>query len=342
MFKVKNKYNIAVVGATGIVGESLLDIIFSRKLPIDKIIAIASKRSAGNKVKFGNTLLDVIAIDDYDFKNIDFAFFSAGSAVSKEYAPIAAKAGAIVIDNTSEFRYVEDIPLIVPEINSLDIDKYEKTNIIANPNCSTIQMLVALKPIHDRYKILSINVCTYQAVSGSGKKGIDELLEQSHSYMNQQEIKPNVYPKQIAFNVIPFVDSFCENGYTKEEMKMVWETQKILDKDIKVNATAVRVPVLIGHSESVTIETESPIQVEDIMSDFLNNKGIELIDEPNANEYPTAFVNGHGTDKVYIGRVRKSLDSDNILNIWVVADNVRKGAALNSVQIAEQLIKGDK
>ena len=340
MFKVKNKYNIAVVGATGIVGESLLDIIFSRKLPIDKIIAIASKRSAGNKVKFGNTLLDVIAIDDYDFKNIDFAFFSAGSAVSKEYAPIAAKAGAIVIDNTSEFRYVEDIPLIVPEINSLDIDKYEKTNIIANPNCSTIQMLVALKPIHDRYKILSINVCTYQAVSGSGKKGIDELLEQSHSYMNQQEIKPNVYPKQIAFN--PFVDSFCENGYTKEEMKMVWETQKILDKDIKVNATAVRVPVLIGHSESVTIETESPIQVEDIMSDFLNNKGIELIDEPNANEYPTAFVNGHGTDKVYIGRVRKSLDSDNILNIWVVADNVRKGAALNSVQIAEQLIKGDK
>ncbi|MBT3697591.1 MAG: aspartate-semialdehyde dehydrogenase [Gammaproteobacteria bacterium] len=342
MFKVKDKYNIAIVGATGIVGESLLDIISSRKLPIENIIAIASKRSEGNKVKFGNQLLDIIAIDDYDFKDIDIAFFSAGSSVSQQYAPIAAKAGAVVIDNTSEFRYVDDIPLVVPEVNPDAINKYKKTNIIANPNCSTIQMLVALKPIHDRYKILSINVCTYQAVSGSGKKGVDELLEQSHSYMNQQEIKSSIYPKQIAFNVIPFVDSFCENGYTKEEMKMVWETQKILDKDIKVNATAVRVPVLIGHSESVTIETESPISIEDIKSDFKNDNGVELIDNPGNDEYPTAFVDGHGTDKVYVGRIRKSLDNDNILNIWIVADNVRKGAALNSVQIAEQLMKGDK
>ena len=342
MFKVKDKYNIAIVGATGIVGESLLDIISSRKLPIENIIAIASKRSEGNKVKFGNQLLDIIAIDDYDFKDIDIAFFSAGSSVSQQYAPIAANAGAVVIDNTSEFRYVDDIPLVVPEVNPDAINKYKKTNIIANPNCSTIQMLVALKPIHDRYKILSINVCTYQAVSGSGKKGVDELLEQSHSYMNQQEIKSSIYPKQIAFNVIPFVDSFCENGYTKEEMKMVWETQKILDKDIKVNATAVRVPVLIGHSESVTIETESPISIEDIKSDFKNDNGIELIDNPGNDEYPTAFVDGHGTDKVYVGRIRKSLDNDNILNIWIVADNVRKGAALNSVQIAEQLMKGDK
>ncbi|MBT5406164.1 MAG: aspartate-semialdehyde dehydrogenase [Gammaproteobacteria bacterium] len=342
MFKVKDKYNIAIVGATGIVGESLLDIISSRKLPIENIIAIASKRSEGNKVKFGNQLLDIIAIDDYDFKDIDIAFFSAGSSVSQQYAPIAANAGAVVIDNTSEFRYVDDIPLVVPEVNPDAINKYKKTNIIANPNCSTIQMLVALKPIHDRYKILSINVCTYQAVSGSGKKGVDELLEQSHSYMNQQEIKSSIYPKQIAFNVIPFVDSFCENGYTKEEMKMVWETQKILDKDIKVNATAVRVPVLIGHSESVTIETESPISIEDIKSDFKNDNGVELIDNPGNDEYPTAFVDGHGTDKVYVGRIRKSLDNDNILNIWIVADNVRKGAALNSVQIAEQLMKGDK
>ena len=342
MFKVKDKYNIAIVGATGIVGESLLDIISSRKFPIDNVIAIASKRSEGNKVKFGSQLLDIVAIDDYDFKDIDIAFFSAGSSVSKQYAPIAAKAGAVVIDNTSEFRYVDNIPLVVPEVNPDDMNEYKKTNIIANPNCSTIQMLVALKPIHDRYKILSINICTYQAVSGSGKKGVDELLEQSHSYMNQQEIKPSIYPKQIAFNVIPFVDSFCENGYTKEEMKMVWETQKILDKKIKVNATAVRVPVLVGHSESVTIETESPVSIKDVMSDFKNCNGVELIDNPSNDEYPTAFVDGHGTDKVYVGRIRKSLDSDNILNIWIVADNVRKGAALNSVQIAEQLIKGDK
>jgi len=342
MFKVKDKYNIAIVGATGIVGESLLEILSSRKFPTNNIIAIASKRSEGSQVKYGDSLLNVIAIDDYDFKDIDIAFFSAGSSVSKVYAPIAAKAGAVIIDNTSEFRYVDDIPLVVPEVNPLDIAKHVKTNIIANPNCSTIQMLVALKPIHDRYKILDINVCTYQAVSGSGKKGVDELLEQSYSYLNQQEINPSIYPKQIAFNVIPFVDSFCENGYTKEEMKMVWETQKILSKDITVNATAVRVPVLIGHSESVTIETELPVDIKDIMSDFKNNEGIELIDNPSKDEYPTAFANGHGTDKVYVGRVRKSLSSDNILNIWVVADNVRKGAALNSVQIAEELIKGAK
>jgi len=342
MFKVKDKYNIAIVGATGIVGESLLEILFSRKFPINNIIAVASKRSEGSQVKYGDDLLDVIAIDDYDFKDTDIAFFSAGSSVSKVYAPIAAKAGAIIIDNTSEFRYVDDIPLVVPEVNPLDIEKYTKTNIIANPNCSTIQMLVALKPIHDRYKILDINVCTYQAVSGSGKKGVDELLEQSYSYLNQQDIKASVYPKQIAFNVIPFVDSFCENGYTKEEMKMVWETQKILSKDITVNATAVRVPVLIGHSESVTIETESPIDIKDVISDFKDSEGIELIDNPDNDEYPTAFINGHGTDKVYVGRIRKSLNSDNILNIWVVADNVRKGAALNSVQIAEELIKGAK
>ena len=342
MFKVKDKYNIAIVGATGIVGESLLEILSSRKFPTNNIIAIASKRSEGSQVKYGDNLLNVTAIDDYDFKDIDIAFFSAGSSVSKVYAPIAAKAGAVIIDNTSEFRYVDDIPLVVPEVNPLDIAKHVKTNIIANPNCSTIQMLVALKPIHDRYKILDINVCTYQAVSGSGKKGVDELLEQSYSYLNQQEISPSIYPKQIAFNVIPFVDSFCENGYTKEEMKMVWETQKILSKDITVNATAVRVPVLIGHSESVTIKTELPVDIKDVMSDFKNNEGIELIDNPSKDEYPTAFVNGHGTDKVYVGRVRKSLSSDNILNIWVVADNVRKGAALNSVQIAEELIKGAK
>ena len=341
MFKTKKKYNIAIVGATGIVGESLLDILYSRKFPIENIAPLASKRSAGSQVKFGNDLIDVIALDDYDFKGIDIAFFSAGSGVSKIFAPIAAQSGAVVIDNTSEFRYVDDIPLVVPEVNPHDIKKHSKTNIIANPNCSTIQMLVALKPIHDRYKILNINVSTYQAVSGSGKSGVDELLQQTHNYLNQQKIQPLIYPKQIGFNVIPFVDSFCENDYTKEEMKMVWETQKILDKNISVNATAVRVPVLVGHSESITIETAKSLDIEIVKEDFKKQKGIQLMDDPNNDEYPTAFENGHGTDDVFVGRVRRSLDNDKVLNIWVVADNVRKGAALNSVQIAEELIKGD-
>ena len=340
MFKTKKKYNIAIVGATGIVGESLLDILYSRKFPIENIVPLASKRSAGSQVKFGNDLIDVIALDDYDFKGIDIAFFSAGSGVSKIFAPIAAQSGAVIIDNTSEFRYVDDIPLVVPEVNPYDIKKHSKTNIIANPNCSTIQMLVALKPIHDRYKILNINVSTYQAVSGSGKSGVDELLQQTHNYLNQQKIQPSIYPKQIGFNVIPFVDSFCENDYTKEEMKMVWETQKILDKDISVNATAVRVQVLVGHSESITIETAKSLDIEIVKEDFKKQNGIQLMDDPSNDEYPTAFENGHGTDDVFIGRVRRSLDNDKVLNIWVVADNVRKGAALNSVQIAEELITG--
>ena len=342
MFKIKKKYTIAIIGATGIVGESLLDILNTRNFPIERIVPLASKRSEGSKVKFGDKLLDVIALDDYDFKDIDIAFFSAGSGVSRDYAPIAAKSGAVVIDNTSEYRYVDDIPLVVPEVNPDAIKKYEKTNIIANPNCSTIQMLVALKPIHDRFKVLNINVATYQAVSGSGKSGIDELLQQSHSYLNQQKIKPSIYPKQIGFNAIPFVDSFCDNGYTKEEMKMVWETQKILDKDIAVNATAVRVPVLVGHSESITIETKKSLDIDIIKEDFIKQKGIQLMDNPTKGEYPTPFENGHGTDDVYVGRIRQSLNSDKVLNIWVVADNVRKGAALNSIQIAEELIKGNK
>ena len=342
MFKIKKKYTIAIIGATGIVGESLLDILNTRNFPIERIVPLASKRSEGSKVKFGDKLLDVIALDDYDFKDIDIAFFSAGSGVSRDYAPIAAKSGAVVIDNTSEYRYVDDIPLVVPEVNPDAIKKYEKTNIIANPNCSTIQMLVALKPIHDRFKVLNINVATYQAVSGSGKSGIDELLQQSHSYLNQQKIKPSIYPKQIGFNAIPFVDSFCDNGYTKEEMKMVWETQKILDRDIAVNATAVRVPVLVGHSESITIETKKSLDIDIIKEDFIKQKGIQLMDNPTKGEYPTPFENGHGTDDVYVGRIRQSLNSDKVLNIWVVADNVRKGAALNSIQIAEELIKGNK
>ena len=339
MFKDKDKYNIAIIGATGIVGESLLDILFTRKFPFAKVDALASERSAGSKVKFADDLLEVRDIRNYDFSSTDFAFFSAGSSVSREFAPKAADAGAVVIDNTSEYRYETDIPLIVPEVNPEDIKQYTNRNIIANPNCSTIQMLVALKPIHDLFKIKRITVSTYQAVSGSGKKGINELLEQTYSHMNQQKILVEAYPKQIAFNVIPFVDSFNDNGYTREEMKMVWETQKILDKNIEVNATAVRVPVLIGHSESVTIETLNSIDIAQIKSNYETYETVGLIDDPKNDEYPTAVIDGDGTDKVYVGRIRRDIYSDKILNIWVVADNVRKGAALNSIQIAELMIK---
>lgn len=339
MFEKKESYNIAIIGATGIVGESLLDILHTRKFPVKKIDPIASSRSAGNKVRFGDELLEVLDIEKYDFGRADIAFFSAGSDISKKFVPIATQSGAVVIDNTSAFRYEDNIPLIIPEVNPSDIGQFFKTNIISNPNCSTIQMLVALKPIHDRFNIKKINVSTYQAVSGSGKKGVNELLEQSHLYLNQQKITPSVYPKQIAFNVLPFVDSFCDNGYTKEEMKMVWETQKILDKNISVDATAVRVPVLIGHSESITVETSKPIDIDMVLNDYENDNSIKVIDNPDSHDYPTAFMDGRGTDKVFVGRIRKSINSDNILNIWVVADNVRKGAALNSIQIAEKLIE---
>ncbi len=220
-----------------------------------------------------------------------------------------------------------------------ELVNYKNRNIIANPNCSTIQMLVALKPIHDRYSIKHINVSTYQAVSGSGKEGINELIDQTNSYFKQKDIKPKIYPKQIAFNTIPFVDSFCDNNYTKEEMKMVWETQKILDATISVNPTAVRVPVLVGHSESVSVETEKNIDINEVIQDFENHDSIQLIDDKEASAFPTAFSEGHGTDDVFVGRIRKGLDNDKVLNLWVVADNVRKGAALNSVQIAEKLIE---
>ena len=339
MLNSKDKYNVAVVGATGIVGESLLDIIFTRNFPVKNLHAVASQKSKGSKVKYGNKLLTVEALDEFDFSGVDIAFFSAGGSISKQYVPVATKHNCIVIDNTSEYRYVDNIPLIVPEVNGDEIVKYTATNIIANPNCSTIQMLVALKPIHDLYSIKSINVSTYQAVSGSGKDGVEELLEQSSSYINQRIIDRKVYPKQIAFNVIPFVDSFLENKYTREEMKMVWETQKILDKSISVNPTAVRVPVLVGHAESIYIETNNEIDIQTILSEFEKFKGITVVDDPENLDFPTPFEQGHGTDNVYVGRLRKCLDKKNALNLWVVADNVRKGAALNSIQIAEHLIR---
>ena len=339
MLKKQDRYNIAVVGATGIVGESLLTILDSRCFPINNIHAVASQKSKGVKVKFGDHLLTVEALDEFDFSNVDIAFFSAGGSISREYAPKAASQGCIVIDNTSEFRYVDNIPLIVPEVNPKDIDKYKETNIIANPNCSTIQMLVALKPLHDEFVIDNINVSTYQAVSGSGKDGVEELLQQSSSYIDQRSIEKNVYPKQIAFNAIPFVDCFLDNDYTREEMKMVWETQKILDKSIKVNPTAVRVPVLVGHAESIYIETNKDINIDKAREVLRKFNGIKLIDDTESIDFPTPFEHGHGTDDVYVGRIRKGLDKNNTLNLWVVADNVRKGAALNSIQIAEYLTR---
>ena len=341
MSKSREKYNIAIIGATGIVGESFLDILVSRNFPLGDVYAVASDRSAGKTVRFGKEILEIIDIASFNFSKVDIAFFSAGSDVSAMYAKEAAKSGTVVIDNTSYFRYDDEVPLIVPEVNPEAIAGYSKTNIIANPNCSTIQMLVALKPIHDLFNIRKIIVSTYQAVSGSGKSGINELLAQTHSYMNQQEVEVNAYPKQIAFNVIPFVDSFNDNGYTKEEMKMVWETHKILDENINVNATAVRVPVITGHSESITIETKKPVDIDLLKNRFRALEYIKLLDDPSKNEYPTAVTDGSGTDHVSVGRIRKDLENDNILNIWVVADNVRKGAALNSIQIAELLIKGD-
>lgn len=339
MLVKKDKYNIAIIGATGIVGEALLDIVGSRNFPVDQLHAVASQRSKGSKVKYGKELLTVEALDEFDFTNIDIAFFSAGGSISKEYAPKAASQNCVVIDNTSEFRYVDNIPLIVPEVNPNEIEKYQETNIIANPNCSTIQMLVALKPLHDRFCIQNINVSTYQAVSGSGKDGIEELLQQSSSYIDQRTMEKKVYPKQIAFNAIPFVDCFLDNHYTREEMKMVWETQKILDKNITINPTAVRVPVLVGHAESVYIETKNDINIDDAFKVLEEFEGITIIDDINSIDFPTPLEQGHGTDNVYVGRIRKGLNKNNTLNLWIVADNVRKGAALNSVQIAEHLIR---
>tara|TARA_Y100000590_G_scaffold169037_1_gene193505 strand:+ start:192111 stop:193136 length:1026 start_codon:yes stop_codon:yes gene_type:complete len=335
----KKKYNIAVIGATGLVGNSLLEILFARKFPIHQLHAVASNKSIGTKVKFGETLVETQSIESFDFNNIDIAFFSAGSDVSDKYVPLAAKSNCVVIDNTSRFRYEDNIPLIIPEVNAHEIKNYKDTNIIANPNCSTIQMLVALKPIHDRYEIKDIVVSTYQAVSGSGRKGMMELSNQIDSFVNGKEINNNVYPTQIAFNVIPFVDSYHDNNYTKEEMKMIWETKKILSKKINVNPTAVRVPVMIGHSESITIETKKEINIEDVIQDYINCEGLTLMDDVDNIVFPTARSEGSGTDNVYVGRIRKSLSNNNVLNIWVVADNVRKGAALNSIQIAEKLIE---
>ncbi len=332
------KYNIAIVGATGAVGTAMIDILEESSLPIGSLFFVASERSKNKVIKFRGSDQDVYSIEDFDFKKIDIAMFSAGAEISEKYVPIATKSNTIVIDNTSQYRYEDNIPLIVPEVNANVIPEYKNTGIIANPNCSTIQMLVAIKPIHDVSKILRINVSTYQAVSGTGNEAIDELNNQIKSYVGGNKIVNTVYPEQIAFNVIPHCDVFMENGYTKEEMKMVWETKKILDNDIDVNATAVRVPVFFGHSESVHLELEKKLKKSDALDLLRNSSNIlKVFDESGEKQYPTS-IDSENSNFVYVGRVREDISIDNGINMWVVANNIRKGAAYNSIQIAEILI----
>lgn len=335
---MSRRLNIAIVGATGAVGETMLEILESRDFPVDTVHLLASERSKGKTYVFRNRSIEVQALDSFNFRGIDIALFSAGSSVSKQYAPIASDSGCIVIDNTSYFRYEEDIPLVIPEVNPHAIADYSRRGIIANPNCSTIQMLVALKPIYDAVGISRINVATYQSVSGTGKKAIKELVSQLTQLLNGKPSQVSVYPKQIAFNVLPHIDEFLDNGYTREEMKMVWETQKILeDIDIVVNPTAVRVPVLYAHSEAVNIETKVPLSGSDARKLLSKAPGVVVRDDPNKLIYPTAFDDAVGQDEVFVGRIREDISHPLGLNLWIVADNVRKGAATNAVQIAEIL-----
>jgi aspartate-semialdehyde dehydrogenase len=333
-------YDVAVVGATGAVGECMLEILASRNFPVGKVYALASERSAGKTVAFGRQELEVENLADFDFGKVQIGLFSPGASVSAIYAPKAGAAGCVVIDNTSQFRYDDDIPLVVPEVNPEAIAQYRNRNIIANPNCSTIQMLVALKPIHDAVGITRINVCTYQAVSGTGKEAIEELVTQTASLLNGRPVEAKVYPKQIAFNVLPQIDVFQDNGYTKEEMKMVWETRKIMgDDSIQVNPTCVRVPVFYGHSEAVHIETRDKITAAEAQRLLAAAPGVVLMDERKAGGYPTPVGDASGEDPVFVGRVREDISHPRGLDLWVVSDNVRKGAALNSIQIAETLIE---
>lgn len=332
--------DIAVVGATGAVGEAMMEILEQREFPVGKLYALASERSAGKTVRFRGKSITVSDLAEFDFSKTAIALFSAGGSVSEEHAPRAAASGCVVIDNTSHFRRREDIPLVVPEVNPGALAAYRSTRIIANPNCSTIQMLVALKPIYDAVGISRINVATYQAVSGTGKAAIEELAGQTARLLNGQPTEAKVYSKQIAFNALPHIDTFEENGYTREEMKMVWETQKILeDPDITVNATCVRVPVFYGHSEAVHIETNTKITADAARKLLEDAPGVTLTDGREDGAYPTAVTDGAGSNPVFVGRIREDISHPTGLNLWVVADNLRKGAALNSIQIAELLVK---
>jgi len=334
------RFDVAVAGATGAVGETMISILAERDFPVGRLYPLASTRSAGSRVEFKGSQLRVGVLEDFDFSRARIALFSAGAGVAALHAPRAGAAGCVVIDNSACFRYENDIPLVVPEVNPAATAAYAGRNIIANPNCSTIQMVVALKPIYDAVGIERINVATYQAVSGTGKEAIEELVVQSAARLSGESINCSVYPKPIAFNVLPHIDIFMDNGYTKEEMKMVWETRKILaDDSILVNPTSARVPVFYGHSEAVHIETREKISVDTARELLAGFRGVTLLDERRDGGYPTAVTESAGTDGVYVGRIREDISHPRGLNLWVVSDNVRKGAALNSVQIAEILVK---
>jgi aspartate-semialdehyde dehydrogenase len=334
-------FKVAVVGASGVVGETLMRVLEERDFPVAELFALASNRSLGRKMRFRGAHVAVDDLAGFDFRRAEIGFFTAGAAVSREHVPRAVAAGCIVIDNTSEFRYEEDIPLVVPEVNAPLIAEYVNRGIIANPNCSTIQMVVALKPIYDVAGIERINVATYQAVSGAGRRAVEELAVQSAALLGGQgPVEAGVIAKQIAFNCVPQIDRFEENGYTREEMKMLWETRKILsDPAIRVNATAVRVPVFFGHSQAVHLETARKITAEQARALLSKAPGVEVMDERRPGGYPTAATEAANRDTVYVGRIREDISTDRGLNLWLVADNVRKGAATNSIQIAEILVR---
>ena len=334
---MSQEFNVAIFGATGAVGETMLEVLKERQFPVGDLYLLASERSEGKSYRFNGKTIRVQNVEDFDWSQVHIALFSAGGELSAKWAPIAADEGVVVIDNTSEFRYEFDVPLVVPEVNPEAIAEFRNRNIIANPNCSTIQMLVALKPIHDAVGIERINVATYQSVSGAGKKGIDELAGQTAKLLNGLPVEKEAFTQQIAFNCIPQIDAMMENGYTKEEMKMVWETQKIFnDPSIQVNPTCVRVPVFYGHAESLHIETRAPIDADQVMDMLEKMEGVEVF---RGMDYPTQVCDAGGKDTVMVGRVRNDISHHSGINMWVVADNVRKGAATNAVQIAEVLIR---
>lgn len=328
-------YHVAVVGATGVVGEAIIDLLAARNFPVSELSLLASEQSAGKNIAFKDGYVTVKNLASFDFTGVDYAFFSAGGDVSKQYAPIAAAQGCVVIDNTSAFRYDPEIPLIVPEVNGAVLKDFKGPGIIANPNCSTIQMVVVLKPIYDLFGIKRVNVSTYQSVSGAGRVAIECLAKETADLLNGQSVEPSVFPCQMAFNAIPQIDTFQDNGFTREEMKMVWETQKILsDESIAVNPTTVRVPVFFGHSEAVHVETYEPVDLEALIQALSSAPGVVVVDDET---YPTVITHAANQDAVYVGRLRQDLFSSCGVNCWVVADNIRKGAALNAIQIAESL-----
>ncbi|MGB3727089.1 MAG: aspartate-semialdehyde dehydrogenase [Glaciecola sp.] len=331
-------FNVAVLGATGLVGQTMMELLAERNFPIENLYPLASARSAGGEIEFKGQKITVLDADTFDWSQAQIGFFSAGGSVSEKYAPIAAEAGCVVIDNTSHYRYEPDIPLVVPEVNPEALADFRNRNIIANPNCSTIQMVVALKPIYDAVGIDRINVCTYQSVSGAGKSAMEGLAKQTAELLNAKPVTGEEFSRQIAFNAIPQIDMFMDNDYTKEEMKMVWETRKILGNDnILVNPTAVRVPVFYGHGEAIHIETQQATDAEHVKSLLQNAPGITLHDQ--REKFPTQVCSASGNDAVHVGRVRDDISHPNGINMWVVSDNIRKGAATNSVQIAEVLVR---